>query len=62
MTRAPEKYGRLNVRKIRAAYNDLRAAIRSGDIVAANEALDRYEQWADFVFDERHRTQERERP
>lgn len=51
------RYGRVKVSKIRQAYNDLRAAIRSGDIVAANEALDRYEQWADFVFDERHRVE-----
>ena len=55
---APERYGSVKVSKIRAAYNDLRAAIRTGDIVAANEALDRYEQWADFVFDERHRDME----
>ena len=50
----PERYGRVKVSKIRAAYHDLRTAIRGGDIVAANEALDRYEQWADFVFDARH--------
>lgn len=50
-----ERYGRLKVSTIRAAYNDLRDAIRRGDIEAADEALDRYEQWADFVFDERHR-------
>lgn len=49
-----DRYGRVRVTKIRAAYNNLRSAIRGGDIVAANEALDRYEQWADFVFDARH--------
>ena len=48
------RYGRLRVSKIMAAYNDLRTAVRSGDMEAAEKALDRYEQWADYVFDERH--------
>ena len=61
-TEGPERYGRVKVSKIRAAYNDLRTAIRSGDIIAANDALDRFEQWADFVFDARHRTPERGKP
>jgi hypothetical protein len=50
-----EKYGQLNVAKIRKAYNDLRDAIRSGDFELAQNALDRYEQWADYVFDNRHK-------
>jgi len=55
MNDAPERYGRVRVSKVRAAYNDLRTAVRAGDIEAAQEALDRYEQWADIVFDERHK-------
>jgi len=50
----PERYGQTRVAKIRAAYNDLRVAIRSGDMAAAEKALDRYESWADYVFDTRH--------
>ena len=50
-----EKYGVLRVSKIRQAYNELRAAIRSGDLEAAEKALDRYEPWADFIFDRRHK-------
>ena len=50
-----EKYGQLNVAKIRKAYNDLRDAIGSGDFELAQNALDRYEQWADYVFDNRHK-------
>lgn len=50
-----EKYGVLQVSKIRDAYNELRAAIRSGDLEAAEKALDRYEPWADFIFDRRHK-------
>lgn len=45
-----DRYGNTRVAKIKAAYNDLRAAIRSGDIEAAERALDRYEPWADYVF------------
>lgn len=44
------RYGTTRVGKILAAYNDLRNAVRTGDMVAANEALDRYEPWADYVF------------
>lgn len=50
-----ERYGKLRVAKIRSAYNELRAAIRAGDLERAEVALDRYEQWADFIFDERHK-------
>ena len=46
----PERYGRTRVAKIKSAYDDLRTAVRSGDLDAANAALDRYEQWADYVF------------
>lgn len=49
-----ERYGKVKVSTIRAAYNDMRSAIRAGDMDRAQEALDRYEQWAEFVFDERH--------
>lgn len=50
-----ERYGKTRVSKIRDAYNKLRAAIRAGDIEAAEVALDRYEPWADYIFDERHK-------
>lgn len=50
-----ERYGKTRVFKIRAAYNDLRDAVQTGDIERAQDAMDRYEQWADFVFDGRHR-------
>lgn len=45
-----DRYGNTRVAKIRAAYNDLRAAIRSGDIEAAERALDRYTPWADCLY------------
>lgn len=45
-----ERYGKARVSKIRAAYNDLRAAIRAGDMDAAEKALNRYEPWADYLF------------
>lgn len=48
-----DRYGNTKVAKIRAAYNELRRAIRAGDIEAAERALDRYEPWADFIFDRR---------
>lgn len=50
-----ERYGKTRVSKIRAAFNDLRKAIRAGDNEAAEIALDRYEPWADYIFDERHK-------
>lgn len=50
-----DRYGQTRVSKIRTAYNDLRRAIRAGDIEAAEAALDRYEPWADFIFDKRYR-------
>lgn len=46
----PSRYGQTRVAKIKAAYDDLRQAIRAGDMDAANAALDRYEPWADYVF------------
>ena len=46
-----DHYGNTSVHKIRAAFNDLRRAIRAGDIEAAEHALDRYEPWADYVFE-----------
>lgn len=57
-----ERYGATRVSKIRAAYNDLRQAIASGDIEAAQKAFDRYEPWADYIFDARHKTPETQRP
>lgn len=43
-------YGKTRIVKIRAAYNDLRSAVQRGDMEAAQEALDRYEQWSDYIF------------
>ena len=45
-----DRYWNTKIAKIKAAYDDLRAAVRAGDNEAAQEALDRYEQWADFAF------------
>lgn len=50
MTTDASRYGRTRVAKIRAAYNDLRTAVQAGDIERAQEALDRYEPWADYVL------------
>lgn len=47
-----ERYGQAKVSKIRAAYNDLRDAVRAGRFEEAEAALDRYEPWADYVFNE----------
>lgn len=38
MTADHTRYGRTRVTKIRAAYNDLRAAVQAGDIERAVEA------------------------
>lgn len=46
-----DRYGRTSFAKVRAAFNDLRAGVRAGDFDAAEAALDRYEPWADAVFD-----------
>lgn len=45
------RYGRASFANVRAAFNDLRAGVRAGDFDAAEAALDRYEPWADAVFD-----------
>ena len=45
-----ERYGRTRIAKIKSAYDDLMAAVRSGDFEKAEAALDRYEPWADFAF------------
>ena len=45
-----DRYGKTRVAKIKAAYDDLREAVRAHDTEAAEAALDRYEQWADYVF------------
>jgi hypothetical protein len=42
-----ERYGRTNVDKIKAARDELRAAIASGDIVRIQAAWDRLEPWID---------------
>lgn len=47
---APHRYGKVRIVTIKAAYDDLRAAVRSHDAEAAEAALDRYEQWADYAF------------
>lgn len=49
-----KRYGRVRVSKIRAAFNDLRTAVRAGDQEGAEGALDRLEPWADYIFDRRH--------
>lgn len=46
-------YGRTNVAKIIAAFNELRAACRDEGTPRIQDALDRYEPWADFVMQER---------
>ena len=46
-----DRYGKTRVAKIKAAYNDLREAVRAHDTEAAEAALDRYEPWADYVFE-----------
>jgi len=45
-----ERYGNVRVSKVRAAYKELRDAVRKGDLDSADKALDRYEPWADYVF------------
>lgn len=50
MTADHTRYGRTRVTKIRSAFADLRAAVQAGDIERAQEALDRYEPWADYVL------------
>jgi hypothetical protein len=44
------RYGNVRITKIKAAYDDLRRTVRFGDMEAAEAALDRYEQWADYAF------------
>jgi hypothetical protein len=46
----PLRFGRTRVAVMLAAYNDLRAAIRAHDPIAAEAALDRYEPWADMAY------------
>lgn len=43
-----ERYGDVRITKIRAAFNELRAACRDEGTPRIQEALDRYEPWADF--------------
>lgn len=43
-------YGAVRIITIRKAYDALRKAVRAHDPEAAEAALDRYEQWADFAF------------
>ena len=50
MTTTPTSYGQVKITKIRAAYNELREAIASGDLERAQEAFDRYEQWSDYIM------------
>jgi hypothetical protein len=45
-----DRYGNVRIAKIMQAYNDLRQAVRAHDASAAETALDRYEQWADYAF------------
>lgn len=45
-----DRYGSVRITKIKAAYDELRAACRDEGTPRIQEALDRYEQWADFAF------------
>ena len=49
----PSRYGGVRVFKIKRALDDLRKAVRAGDFDAANDALDRYEPWAQIAFEAR---------
>ena len=42
-----EKYGNVNITTIQKTKNDLRDALSSGDLEAAQKAWDRLEQWID---------------
>lgn len=42
-----EKYGNVNITTIQRTKNDLRDALNSGDLEAAQKAWDRLEQWID---------------
>lgn len=44
------RYGRTKVAKIKAAYDELRAACRAEGTPRIQDAVDRYEQWADYVM------------
>ncbi|MGI3168441.1 hypothetical protein ACRARG_04765 [Pseudooceanicola sp. C21-150M6] len=48
------RYGRTRIGKIRNAYDDLRDAIQRRDLEAAETALERYEPWASYVFENHH--------
>jgi hypothetical protein len=45
-----DRFGRTRVSKILAAFDAHRAAVASGDMVAAQDTWDRLEPWIDFVF------------
>ena len=45
-----ERYGRVRVTKIKAAYDELRAACREEGTERIQAAIDRYEPWADYAF------------
>lgn len=45
-----ERYGRVKVSKIMTAFNELRDACRSEGTPRIQDAIDRYEQWADFAY------------
>lgn len=44
------RYGNTRVSKIKAAINELQAAIRVGDFERAEAALDRLMPWINFLF------------
>ena len=44
-----ERYGDVRITKIMAAFKELRTACRDEGTPRIQEALDRYEPWADFV-------------
>lgn len=47
-----DRYGNVKVIKIVAAFNELRDACRSEGTPRIQEAIDRYEPWADYVMQE----------
>ena len=47
-----DRYGNVKVIKIVAAFNELRDACRSEGTPRIQDAIDRYEPWADYVMQE----------
>ena len=47
---APTRYGRRKISRMFNDWNNLRAAVASGDIEAIQHHFDRCEEWVDFAF------------